>query len=133
MTRALIAIDGSSLTGLSSGFTFPAAPANGPCHRKLFYRNTKWRKHYCNLALFKHSNTTKPHLQIGDSGGMARYWIFWGNDVDVYLNGAHNDAAWKLGSWTGASITLCVKCEIFNDGNKWLLDANAFTVTDTGY
>ena len=47
---------------------------------------------------------------------------------------ADNDAAWKLGSWTGASNVIMCQGEIFRvDGNKWLLDANAIYIQDTGY
>ena len=76
-------------------------------------------------------------IQIGDSGGIETTGYNWGDQYflsSVNHNNAYDDAAWKLGSWTGSSNVLMIQGEIFNvHGNKWILDANAIYVQDTGY
>jgi len=139
LTGALPAIDGSSLTGLTSGFTFPAAQTLNGLSERVF-TGIPSGVTVIKFGVWRFSGTTSTSrfmIQLGDSGGIETTGYYWGDHY--FLNStnhsnADNDAAWKLGSWTGASNVIMVQGEIFNvHGNKWLLDANAIYVQDTGY
>ena len=140
LTGALPAIDGSSLTGLTSGFTFPAAQTlvSGVTERN--FTGIPSGVNIIKFGVWRHSgttNTSRLMIQIGDSGGIETTGYYWGDQYflgSVNHNSADNDAAWKLGSWTGSSNVIMCQGEIFRvDGNKWLLDANAIYIQDTGY
>jgi len=139
LTGALPAIDGSSLTGLGSGFTFPAAQSlNGVSERN--FTGIPSGVTVIKFGVWRHDGSTSPArfmIQLGDSGGIETTGYNWGDQYflsSVNHANAYNDAAWKLGSWTGTSNVIMHQGEIFNvHGNKWLLNANAMYIQDTGY
>ena len=139
LTGALPAIDGSSLTGLTSGFTFPAAQTlNGVSERN--FTGIPSGVTVIKFGVWRHSGsdaTARLMIQLGDSGGIETTGYYWGDQYflsSTNHNSATNDAAWKLGSWTVAANVIMHQGEIFNvHGNKWLLNANAIYTQDTGY
>ena len=139
LTGALPAIDGSSLTGLTSGFTFPAAQTlNGLSERN--FTGIPSGVTVIKFGVWRHSGsdaTARFMIQLGDSGGIETTGYYWGDQYflsSTNHNNADNDAAWKLGSWTVAANVIMHQGEIFNvHGNKWLLNANAIYTQDTGY
>ena len=139
LTGALPAIDGSSLTGLTSGFTFPAAQTlNGVSERN--FTGIPSGVTVVKFGVWRHSgsnDTARLMVQIGDSGGIETSGYNWGDQYFLSSTNhasAYNDAAWKLGSWSGAANVIMCQGEIFNvHGNKWLINANAIYVQDTGY
>ena len=138
LTGALPAIDGSSLTG-TGGFTFPAAQSlNGQSSRT--FTGIPSGVTLIKFAVWRHDGSTDParfNLQLGDSGGIETTGYNWGDQYflsSLNHDSAYNDSAWKLGSWSGTSNVIMHQGQIFNvHGNKWILNANAMYVQDTGY
>jgi len=141
LTGALPAIDGSSLTGLTSGFTFASAQTlNGVSSRT--FTGIPSGTNIIKYGVWRHSPsaTATFQLMLGDSGGIETSGYSRG---DQYANtgggtmqGSSNasDSAWTLGSWTGAANVIMHQGEIFRvDGNKWLLNANAIYVQGPNY
>ena len=139
LTGALPAIDGSSLTGIDGRFTFPAPQSlNGVSERN--FTGIPSGVTLIKFAVWRHDGSTLPArfmIQLGDSGGIETTGYNWGDQYflsSVNHGSNYNDAAWKLGSWSGASNVIMHQGEIFNvHGNKWLLNANAIYIQDTGY
>ena len=126
-------------TGFTTGFTFPAAQSlNGVSERN--FTGIPSGVTLIKFAVWRHDGSTSPArfmIQLGDSGGIETTGYNWGDQYflsSLNHNSASNDSAWKLGSWSGTSNVLMHQGEIFNvHGNKWLLNANAMYVQDTGY
>ena len=141
LTGALPAIDGSSLTGLTSGFTFASAQTlNGESSRT--FTGIPSGTNIIKYGVWRHSGSAQAtfQLMLGDSGGIETSGYSRG---DQYANtgggtmqgsSSASDSAWTLGSWTGSSNVIMHQGEIFRvDGNKWLLNANAIYVQGPNY
>jgi hypothetical protein len=132
LTGAMPAIDGSSLTGINSGFTFPTAQALNN-QSSVDFTGIPSGTNIIKFALHRASGSLTggvPAIQLGDSGGIetsgyAFQDTFIGLSASSMYGGSSNTASsWNLSNWTGASHILTVCGEIFRVySNNWFLQA----------
>ena len=139
LSGALPAIDGSSLTGINSGFTFPAIQAlNGQTN--VDFTGIPSGTNIIKFSMWRTSGSTTPSvpaIQIGDSGGIetsgyATQDTFVGLTASSNYGGSSNTASsWNASQWTAASNVMTICGEIFRMyGNIWFCQA-AFLQNDT--
>ena len=137
LTGALPAIDGSALTGLTSGFVFPAEQAlNGQTN--VDFTGIPSGTNIIKFSMYRTSGSTTgyPAIQIGDSGGIETSGYssqdqFAGFGGGTNYGGHSNTASsWGVTQWSSASVVLTFCGEIFRMyGNVWFLQA-AFLEND---
>ena len=138
LTGALPAIDGSALTGLTSGFVFPAEQAlNG--QSSVDFTGIPSGTNIIKFSMWRTSGsvTGVPAIQIGDSGGIetsgyATQDTFVGFSAGSNYGGSSTNASsWNASQWTGASNVLTFAGELFRMyGNIWFCQA-AFMQNDS--
>ena len=118
---------GKAYTAFGTTLTFSAAPANGDVITVRFFGRAVDQPTSFAMALFKYTATANQTAFTGaDANGAIL--AFFGNDVDVYLNGVHLDSTDFTPS-NGDTITLASGAAV-ND--ELVIRAfRAFTVTDT--
>ena len=137
LSGALPAIDGSSLTGLTSGFVFPTEQAlNG--QTSVDFTGIPSGTNIIKFSVYRSSGSTTGYfaIQIGDSGGIetsgySSQDTFVGMSAGTNYGGSTNTASsWGSSSWNSASVILSYVGEIFRmHGNAWFLQA-AFVQND---
>ena len=137
LTGALPAIDGSALTGLTSGFVFPAEQAlNG--QSSVDFTGIPSGTNIIKFSLYraKGSVTGYPAIQIGDSGGIETSGYssqdqFAGFGGGTNYGGSSNTASsWGVTQWSSPSAILTFAGELFRMyGNVWFCQA-AFLQND---
>ena len=139
LTGALPAIDGSALTGLTSGFVFAAEQAlNGQTN--VDFTGIPSGTNIIKFSMWRASGSTTPSvpaIQIGDSGGIetsgyATQDTFVGFSAGSNYGGSSTNASsWNASQWTGASNVLTFAGELFRMyGNIWFCQA-AFMQNDS--
>jgi len=140
LTGALPAIDGSSLTGINSGFTWMTAQNASGTNEVDFtgipsgvnvIRWTGWQ--------ISQASTSVTGIRIGDSGGIETSGYFRQDhyiDTSTNQGGATNtsSSAWTNNSWTGDSNSFIYTGEIIHAGsNRWILNARGFPEQSGAY
>lgn len=129
LSGALPAIDGSSLTGINTGFTFPTIQSlNGQSSRT--FTGIPSGVNIIKFGVWRASGTgtAAPKIRIGDSGGIETSG-YQGIDVFAGTGGASvyggtSTGSWGPSSWTSNSNILFIQGELFRvHGNKWTCDA----------
>tara|TARA_B100000085_G_scaffold78605_1_gene70687 strand:- start:1927 stop:2799 length:873 start_codon:yes stop_codon:yes gene_type:complete len=138
LTGALPAIDGSSLTGLSSGFTFlsdQTLTGNSQVTFTGFPSGVQIIKVIIENASV--DTTGSQRMRIGDSGGLATGSYIRGDTYGATGVGNSYDTnadSWRLHSWSGASNNILHNGELVRlTGNKWFWHCNAFITTSASY
>ena len=137
LTGALPAIDGSSLTGINTGFTFPTIQSlNG--QSSVDFTGIPSGTNIIKFSMYRTSGSTTgyPAIQIGDSGGIETSGYssqdqFAGFGGGTNYGGSSNTASsWGITQWSSASVILTIVGEMFRMyGNAWFIQA-AFLQND---
>ena len=129
LTGALPAIDGSSLTGINTGFTFPATQTlNGQSSRT--FTGIPSGVNIIKFGVWRSSGTATaaPKIRIGDSGGIETTGYvgidtFASTGGSAFYGGTGQTDAWGPSSWTSDANILMFQGELFRvHGNKWTCD-----------
>ena len=138
LTGALPAIDGSSLTGLTSGFTFLSDQTLSG-NSQVTFTGIPSGVNIIKIIIGQASggSTASQRLRIGDSGGLATGSYIRGDAygaTGVGSSGDTNADSWRLNSWTGASNIITHNGEMVRlTGNKWYWNAVALSETVPQY
>ena len=137
LTGALPAIDGSSLTGINTGFTFPTTQSlNGQTN--VDFTGIPSGTNIIKFSIYRASGslTGNTAIQIGDSGGIetSGYVIqdqFAGFSGGTNYGGHSNTASsWIVSQWGASTVILTFVGEIFRMyNNVWFMQA-AFIEND---
>ena len=131
LTGAMPAIDGSALTGINTGFTFPAIQALYN-QTNVDFTGIPSGTNIIKFSILRASGsaTGVPAIQIGDSGGIetsgyAYLDTFIGSSQGVnYGASSATASSWSPSQWTSATHVLNFAGELFRMyGNIWFCQA----------
>jgi len=124
LTGALPAIDGSSLTGLTSGFTFLSDQTLSG-NSQVTFTGIPSGVNIVKVIIGKASGSTtaSQRIRLGDSGGIETTSYIRGDVYGATGVGSSSDAnadSWRLNSWSGDSNIISHQGELVRlVGNQW--------------
>jgi hypothetical protein len=132
LTGALPAIDGSSLTGLTSGFTF-LSDQTLSSKSQVTFTGIPSGANIVKFIVGKLSwdtNSTQLRMRLGDSGGLETSGYSTGDifaSTGVGSGGGSSEDSFRVTQWTGSANIFSINGEIVKtSSNEYLLTAQIF-------